>query len=152
MKTKKPMVAKINAQQKRFCELYLGSDGGVCWSNATLSYLWAYNGDNFPTKDEDGQWTTEYLTAKANGYRSLEKKVIKDYMDYILLEVGMKPEEIKKGIMEWAKQKKHPVVSLNAYEKIAKITGVLKEDTKTVDLPELVALTAMVQSILTPKK
>ena len=142
----------LNIQQKRFVHLYLGAEGGVTFSNASLSYLWAYNYDRFPVKDKDGNYTKEYNTARVEGSRMIAKPHIIAYMESLLLEVGLDPNNIKMGIAKWSRQEKHPVVALSALEKLAKITGVMKDDTKVVDLPQLVALTATIQSILTPKK
>jgi len=151
VKEKKKREDLLTPARKRFVELYLGSDGGKCWNSATMAYLWAFYGDNTPHKNKDGTFTNEYNVSKGEGYKLLAKPCVKAYYQKILSDT-FKPEEIKNGMIEWAKQKKNPVVSLSAYEKLAKITGVMKDDTKTVDLPQLVALTASIQAILTPKK
>lgn len=154
-KTKQPPSTKeskdfMNPQRIRFVHLYLGSDGGKCWSNATLSYLWAFNGDNTPSKTADGQFTPQYQTARTEGCKLLTNPSIQRYVNDLLLEVGYKPETIKKGIAKWATQEKNPVVALKALENMAKITGVMKDDSKVVDLPQIVALTEAVKHILTP--
>jgi len=151
VKEKKKKEDLLTPARKRFVELYLGSDGGKCWNSATMAYLWAFYGDNTPSKTSKGELTSEYNIAKGEGHKLLAKPCIKAYMNKILSDT-FKPEEIKNGMAEWARQKKNPIVSLNALEKIAKISGVMKDDTKTVDLPQIVALTATIQAILTPKK
>lgn len=151
VKERKKKEDLLTPARKRFVELYLGSDGGKCWNSATMAYLWAFYGDNTPSKTSKGELTSEYKVSMNEGHKLLVKPCIIAYKNKLLSDL-FKPEEIKNGMSEWAKQKKNPVVSLKAYETIAKITGVMKDDAKIVDLPQLVALTATIQAILTPKK
>lgn len=147
-KKKTPQLPKLTPQQLRFVYLYLGHEGGKAWSNATLSYFYAYYGETAKKKDKDGNWTKEYKTANVEGLRLVVKPSIKAVMDDILLESGYKPENIKKGFAKLANQQKNLPVALAAHDRMAKITGVIKDDGLKVNIPELEKLTETIRNTL----
>lgn len=143
---------KLKPAQVRFVYLYLGGEDGKCFNNATLSYLRAYDIDTRTTKDADGKYTKEYLSAKTNGGRLLTNAVIQKFKNQILLESGFNPDTIKKRFSELAYQNKHLPIAHASLRDIAKITGVIKEESKVVDIPQLEAIGENIRKILTPQK
>jgi len=71
---------------------------------------------------------------------------------HILLDQGFNTDNIKKRYVEIANQNKNLPLALSANDRIAKITGVVKDDSKQVDIPQLTELTEHIKRILTPKK
>lgn len=143
---------KLKPAQIRFVYLYLGGEDGKCFNNATLSYLRAYDIDTRTTKDADGKYTKEYLSAKTMGGRLLTNVVIQKFKNQILLESGFNPDTIKRRFAELAYQNKNLVIAHASTRDIAKIAGVIKEESKVVDIPQLEAIGENIRKILTPKK
>lgn len=139
----------------RFVYLYLGGEDGKCFNNATLSYLRAFEIET-PTvkiKQEDGSmdYSSAYKSAKQSGHRLLTNVHIQKFKSELLLEVGFKPETIKKRFAELAYQNKNLPIALTATDRVAKIAGIINDD-KKVDIPQLEALGNAIREILTPKK
>lgn len=134
----------------RFVYLYLGGEDGKCFNNATLSYLRAFEVDTSTTKQADGKYTKEYLNAKTRGYELVTNRDIQNLKQAILLENGFDINTVKRRFAELAYQNKNLPIALTATDRIAKITGVLKEDSKSVDIPQLTELTEHIKAILTP--
>ncbi len=134
----------------RFVYLYLGGEDGKCFNNATLSYLRAFDVDTATTKQADGKYTKEYLNAKTRGYELVTNRDIQNLKQAILLENGFDINTVKRRFAELAYQNKNLPIALTATDRIAKITGVLKEDSKSVDIPQLTELTEHIKAILTP--
>lgn len=142
--------AKLNDRQKRFVHLYAGAEDGKCFGNATLAYFTAYYPEETKKKDDKGEYTVEYLTAKSNGYKLLTNTYIQKYRDELHLKIGFDPETIKKRYSELAGQNKNLPIALTANDRRAKIAGVIKEDVK-VDIPQLEELGKAIKTILQPK-
>lgn len=141
------LASKLKPQWLRFVYLYLGAENGIAYGNATMAYFYAYNGEDAETKDKNNLYTKEYKTAKTEGNSLLTKPDIKAVIGELLVGSGYSPENIKKGIAELAFQRKNLPIALSAYEKMAKISGLLKED-NTVNVPELEKLTDAIKKIL----
>lgn len=139
---------KLTPQQLRFVYLYLGHEGGKAWSNATLSHFFSFQPEGTPRKTKDGQFTKEYKISSVTGHKLLGNTSIKAAIDDILLESGYKPENIKKGFAKLANQQKNLPVALAAHDRMAKITGVIKDDGLKVNIPELEALTKTIRDAL----
>lgn len=147
------LTTKLKPAQVRFVYLYMGSEDGKCFNNATLSYITAYNIDTSLRRNEKtGKFTNEYLTAKTCGYELLTKPDIQKLRHHILIDQGYNTENIKKRYAEIASQNKNLPLALSATDRIAKITGIIKDDSKQVDIPQLTELTEHIKRILTPKK
>lgn len=144
------LTKKLKPSNIRFVYLYLGGEDGKCFNNATLAYLRAYEIETRTTKDADGNYTSEYKSAKTNGSRLLTNADIQKYKDAVLLHAGFNPDTVKRRFAELAYQNKNLPIALTATDRIAKITGVLKEDSKSVDIPQLTELTEHIKAILTP--
>jgi hypothetical protein len=134
----------------RFVYLYLGGEDGKCFNNATLSYLRAFDIETSVTKDKDGKYSKEYLNAKVRASELLTNRNIQELRNAILLESGFEVDSIKKRFAELAYQNKNLPIALTATDRIAKISGVLKEESKVVDIPQLTELTEHIKAILTP--
>lgn len=141
----------LNEKQKRFVHLYIGAEDGRSFGNATDAYLRAYYGDGTPKRNPDGSYSKAYETARTNGSALLANTRIQEYKSHLELEVGFKPEEIKKRFSQLANQNKNLPVALSANEKRAKIAGVIKDEAK-VDIPQLEAIGQTLKTLLTPKK
>lgn len=144
------LTAKLKPAHIRFVYLYLGSEDGKCFNNATLAYLRAYEIETRTTKDADGKYSPEYLSAKSSASALLTTPNIQKYKDAVLLHAGFNPDTVKRRFAELAYQNKNLPIALTATDRIAKITGVLKEDSKSVDIPQLTELTEHIKAILTP--
>jgi hypothetical protein len=144
--------SKLKPAQMRFVYLLLGAEDGKCFNNGTLAYLRAYDIDTRTTRDADGKYSSEYLSAKANASRMITNANIQKFKNQILLESGFNPDTIKKRFAELAYQNKNLVIAHASTRDIAKIAGVIKEDSKTVDIPQLEAIGESIRNILTPKK
>lgn len=150
----KTLMAKLKPAMIRFVYLYLGAEDGKCFNNATLSYIRAYDIDTPITKVklEDGKedYTNAYKSAKQMGYALLTKVDIQKLKHHILLKQGYEPDSIKKRFAELSQQNKNLPIALTATDRMAKIAGVIKEDSKSVDIPQLTELTDHIKKILTP--
>lgn len=144
------LLKKLNPAKVRFTYLYMGGEDGKCFNNATLSYIRAYEIETSLTKDKDGKYSTEYLSAKQCGYKLLTSIDIQRLRHILLLESGFDPDTIKKRYAELAYQNKNLPIALTATDRIGKITGVIKEDKTSVDIPQLQELTDHIKAILTP--
>ena len=140
----------LNERQKRFVHLYLGAEDGKSFGIATDAYFRAYS-ETAEKKDKDGNYTSEYLTAKTNGNKLLSNTYIQAYIKQIELEVGFSSDEIKRRYSQLANQNKNLVVALSANDKRAKIAGVVKDDVK-LDIPQLEELGQSLKQLLTPKR
>lgn len=159
--TSKPKTAKIDPlekvgsvlteRQKRFAQLWLGHEDGKSFGNSSDAYLRAYYGDGTSKKDKDGAYTPEYNSARANGARLLANANIRKYIEKVQLEVGFKPETIKRRFSALADQNKNLPVALAANDKRARIAGVIRDEAK-VDIPQLEALGSAIKTLLTPAK
>jgi hypothetical protein len=134
----------------RFVYLYLGSEDGKCFNNATLAYIRAYNIETSVVKDKDGKYSKQYLSSKSSGYDLLTKPDIQAFKNAVLLESGFNPDTIKRRFAELAYQNKNLPIAHASTRDIAKIAGVMKEDSKSVDIPQLTELTDHIKKILTP--
>lgn len=144
------LTKKLKPAMIRFVYLYLGGEDGKCMNNATLSYIRAYGIETSVVKDKDGKYSKEYLSSKSSGYDLLTKPDIQKFKNAVLLEAGFEPDTIKKRFAELAYQNKNLPIAHVALRDIAKISGVMKEDTKSVDIPQLTELTEHIKAILTP--
>lgn len=158
-KDKKPKLSELETllttlkpSMIRFVYLYLGAEDGSGFNNATISYIKAYDIETSLRRDSQGKYSKEYLTSKTSGYELLTKPDIQRLKHLILLESGFNPESIKKRFTELGYQNKNLIVAHNAIRDVAKISGVMKEDSKVVDIPQLQQLTEDIKKILTPKK
>jgi len=162
-------MAKKSSQQKidtlmnrmkpshiRFVYLILGDEDGKCFNNATLSYIRAFNIDTPLTKvrlpDGTEGYSSEYKSAKSSAYELLTKPDIIALRHEILLELGFKPETIKKRFAELAYQNKNLPLAHASLRDMAKMAKMLDEDPKRVDIPQLDELSKSIKDILTPKK
>lgn len=140
----------------RFVYLLLGSEDGRCFGNATLSYIRAFNIETVTTKvkqtDGSTDYTKEYKSSKSSGYDLLTKPDIQKFRSTILLEQGYNPDNIKKRFAELANQNKNLPIALASTDRMAKIAGVLKDENKNVDIPQLAELTDVIKGILSPAK
>lgn len=150
----KTLMTKLKPAMIRFVYLYLGAEDGKCFNNATLSYLRAYDIDTVTTKvkQENGaeDYTSAYKSAKSKGYDLLTKPDIQKFKHHVLLKQGYEPDNIKKRFAELSQQNKNLPIALTATDRMAKIAGVIKEDSKSVDIPQLTELTDHIKKILTP--
>jgi len=144
--------AKLKPSHVRFVYLFLGSEDGSCFNNATRAYIKAYDIDTPLIRDKDGKYSKAYLSAKVNASQLLTSANIQKFKNSVLLEAGFSPDTIKKRFSELAYQNKNLPIALTATDRIAKIAGVIKEDSKSVDIPQLEAIGESIRAILTPKK
>lgn len=140
----------LKPAQIRFVYLLLGAEDGRCFNNATLSYIRAYEIETSLVRDKDGKYSKEYLGAKSSASALLTTPNIQKFKNAVLLEAGFDPDTIKKRFAELAYQNKNLPIAHVALRDIAKITGVMKEDSKSVDIPQLTELTNHIKAILTP--
>jgi hypothetical protein len=147
------LTTKLKPAMVRFVYLYMGSEDGKGFNNATLSYIIAYNVETSLRRNEKtGKYSKEYINAKTRGYELLTNRDIQKLRHHILLDQGFNTDNIKKRYVEIANQNKNLPLALSANDRIAKITGVVKDDSKQVDIPQLTELTEHIKRILTPKK
>ena len=150
------LLAKMKPTHIRFVYLLLGSEDGRCFGNATLSYIRAFDIQTVMTKVKQTNgsmdYTKEYKSAKTLAYRLLTNVDIQKLRSSILLEQGYNPDNIKKRFAELANQNKNLPIALASTDRMAKIAGVLKEETKNVDIPQLTELTDVIKGILSPAK
>lgn len=144
--------SKLKPAHIRFVYLILGGEDGKCFNNATLAYLRAFDIDTRTTRDADGKYSSEYLSSKVNASKLLTNANIQKLKNSILLETGFNPDTIKKRFSELAYQNKNLVIAHASTRDIAKIAGVIKEESKVVDIPQLEAIGENIRRILTPKK
>lgn len=151
-----PIESKLKPAMIRFVYLYLGGEDGKCFNNATLSYIRAYDIDTVTMKykQENGRedYSKEYKSAKTNASQLLSNTNIQKFRDKVLLEIGYNPDNIKKRFAELAHQNRNLPIALASVDRMAKIAGVLKEDSKQVDIPQLEELGNAIKSILTPRR
>lgn len=158
MKKKAPKIKKEKKQKAdktelmkpvwiRFCYLYLGAEDGRCFNNATMAYFRAFYPDLKETKDKDGKYLPQYMTANTEGHKLLVRPRIKDFIHDMLLNQGYKPENIKKRFAELASQNKNLPLALTANDRLAKISGVLVDD-KKLDIPQLDRIGDMMKQVL----
>lgn len=143
------LISKMKPSHIRFVNLYLGGEDGRCFNNATLAYIKAFD-INTSLKKIDGKFSKEYLGAKSSASALLTSTNIQKLKHLILLEQGYKPETIKKRFTELAFQNKNLPIAHASTRDMAKIAGVMKEDSKSVDIPQLTELTDHIKRILTP--
>lgn len=148
---------KLKPAQVRFIQLYMGMEDGKCYNNATLSYLTAYNVETSTRKVKDPvtgieSYTKEYLNAKSRGYELVTNRDIQKLRNAILDDIGVNKEWIKRRYSDIASQSKNLPLSLASTDRLAKITGVVKEDSNKVDIPQLTELGETIKALLTPKK
>lgn len=150
------LIAKMKPAHVRFVYLYLGSEDGKCFNNATLAYIRAFDIDTVTTKVKQSNgstdYTKEYKSAKSAAFALLTKIDIQKLRSAILLEQGYNADNIKKRFAELAGQNKNLPIALASTDRMAKIAGVLKEESKNVDIPQLTELTNVIKGILTPSK
>ena len=148
------LMRKLKPAMIRFVYLFLGSEDGRGFNNATISYLIAYdiNTTTRKVKNDEGKedYTPQYKSAKTKGYQLLTKGDIQKLKSLILLESGFTPDTVKKRFSELAYQNKNLPVAQGSIRDIAKITGVMKEESKQVDIPQLTELTDQIKQILNP--
>lgn len=150
------LMKKLKPAQIRFVYLYMGAEDGKCYNNATASYIRAYEIDT-PTRkvklpDGSEGYTSEYKSAKTKGYQLLTNGDIQKLRNLLLSEIGIDKEWIKRRYADFAVQNKNPALALTATDRLAKITGVVIDDTKKVDIPQITELANAIKGILTPKK
>ena len=131
---------KMTPAQIRFVYLYLGSENGECFNNATRAYGLAF--------DKNLEDIKQYNTSRAEGSKLLAKPSISAFKDKVLLELGYKPETIKKRYAQLANQNTNLPLALQANDRVAKIAGVLKDDPTKVNIPELEAVATAIRKIL----
>lgn len=146
------LTAKMKPAHVRFVYLLLGGEDGKCFNNATLAYMRAFDIVCSTVKGKDGKYAKEYLGAKSSASALLTTPNIQKLRNAILLETGYNPDTIKRRFAELAFQNKNLPIALASTDRIAKITGVLKEESKNVDIPQLTELTDVIKGILTPAK
>lgn len=144
------LLNKLKPAQVRFTYLYMGAEDGKCYNNATLSYLRAYGIETSTQKQADGKYTSEYLNAKSRGYELVTKSDIQKLRNCILDEIGVDTEWIKRRYADIATQNKNLPLALASTDRLAKITGVVVDDTKKVDIPQLTELGNTIKLLLTP--
>lgn len=149
-KEKDPL-ADLKPAELRFLTLYMGGEDGKAFNNATLAYLIAYEKwtPTIMQKKKDGTYHTDYMTAKTMGYRLSTKVHIQKARTHILLEIGFKPETIKKRYAEIMSQQRNLPLALTATDRVAKIAGLITDD-KKVDIPQLTELGNAIKDLLTP--
>lgn len=150
------LTAKMKPAHVRFVYLLLGAEDGSCFNNATRAYIRAFNVDTTTrkVKQDNGKddYTKEYKNAKSRGYELVTNRDIQKLRSALLLEQGFTPESIKGRFAELAYQNKNLPIALASTDRLAKITGVLKEEAKNVDIPQLTELTDVIKGILSPAK
>ena len=146
----KELLKKMKPAHIRFTYLYMGSEDGKCFNNATLAYLKAFEIETSTRQNSEGKYTKEYIKAKQQGWRMLTNVDIQRLRHIVLLEQGFNTDNIKKRYTEIANQNKNLPLALSATDRIAKITGVIKEDSKSVDIPQLEEIGRAIKQILTP--
>lgn len=146
----KELLKKMKPAHIRFTYLYMGGEDGKCFNNATLSYIVAYNINTSLRKNAEGKYSKEYLSSKVSGFELLTNHNIQKLRHLVLLEQGYDISNIKKRYAEIANQNKNLPLALSATDRIAKITGVIKEDSKSVDIPQLEEIGRAIKQILTP--
>lgn len=150
-KEKDPL-AELKPAELRFISLYMGMEDGKGFNNATLSYLIAYDKWTPTVMQKDkktGLYEPAYNTARQEGYKLLTKPHIQKARTHILLEIGFKPETIKKRYAEIMTQQKNLPLALSATDRVAKIAGLITDD-KKVDIPQLTELGDAIKALLTP--
>lgn len=143
------LISKMKPTHIRFVNLYLGGEDGRCFNNATHAYIKAFD-INTSMKKVDGKYSKEYVGAKSSASALLTSPNIQKLKHLILLEQGYKPETIKKRFTELAFQNKNLPIAHASTRDMAKIAGVMKDDSKSVDIPQLTELTEQIKKILTP--
>lgn len=147
---------KMKPAHIRFVYLILGGEDGACFNNATRAYIRAFEIDTTTrkVKQDNGKedYTKEYKGARSSASALLTTPNIQKLRQALLLEAGFNPDNIKRRFAELAYQNKNLPIALTATDRIAKIAGVLKEETKNVDIPQLTELTDVIKGILSPKK
>ncbi len=150
----KDVLAKLSSSMKpahiRFVYLILGGEDGRCFNNATLAYIKAYELNCSLERNKDGKYSKEYLSAKSSASALLTSPNIQKFKNAVLLEAGFDPDTVKKRFAELAYQNKNLPIAHASIRDIAKITGVMKDDSKQVDIPQLAELTEAIKTILTP--
>ena len=151
------LTKKLKPAQVRFIQLYMGMEDGKCYNNATLAYLTAYNIETSTRKVKDPVtgiegYTKEYKSAKSSGYDLLTKPDIQKLRNAILDDIGVNTQWIKRRYSDIASQSKNLPLALASTDRLAKITGVVKEDNAKVDIPQLTELGETIKALLTPKK
>lgn len=145
------LLNKLKPAQIRFTYLYMGAEDGKCYNNATMSYIRAYEITTTTSKDpKTGDYTPEYKSAKTMGYQLLTKPDIQKLRTLLLTDIGVDKEWIKRRYADFAVQNKNPALALTATDRLAKITGVVVDDTKKVDIPQLTELGNTIKLLLTP--
>lgn len=144
------LLKKMKPHHIRFVTLYLGGEDGKCFNNATLAYIRAFGIETSLKRNAEGKYSKEYLGAKTNASQLLSTANIQKLKHLTLLEHGYKPETIKKRFTELAFQNKNLPIAHASTRDMAKIAGVMKEDSKSVDIPQLTELTEQIKKILTP--
>lgn len=151
--TKDPL-AELKPAELRFITLYMGMEDGKGYNNATLSYLIAYDKwtPTIMQKDKKtGLYNKVYNTARTEGYKILTKPYIQRARNHILLEIGYKPETLKKRYAEIMTQNRNLPLALASADRMAKVTGLITDD-KKVDIPQLTELGDAIKQLLTPRK
>lgn len=150
------LTAKMKPAHIRFVYLLLGGEDGACFNNATRAYIRAFEIDTTTrkVKNDAGKddYTKEYKGARSSASALLTTPNIQKLRSAILLEQGFTPESIKGRFAELAYQNKNLPIALASTDRLAKITGVLKEEAKNVDIPQLTELTDVIKGILSPAK
>lgn len=111
------MSKKLNAQQKKFCELF-ASDREF-FGNGTQSYIEAYNID----LSKKGA----YLSAKANAYRLLTKDYILKYIDELFEARGLNDTFVDKQLEKLITQDAEFNVKIKAISEYNKLKGRITE-------------------------
>lgn len=151
------LMKKLKPAQVRFIQLYMGMEDGKCYNNATLAYLTAYDIDTPTRRVKDSvtgkeDYTAQYKSAKTNGYKLLTNADIQKLRNAILDDIGINTQWIKRRYSDIASQSKNLPLALASTDRLAKITGVVKEDNTKVDIPQLTELGETIKALLTPKK
>ncbi len=151
------LTKKLKPAQVRFIQLYMGMEDGKCYNNATLAYITAYDIDTPLRRIKDPKtgiedFTAQYKSAKTSGYRLLTSVDIQKLRNAILDDIGVNTQWIKRRYSDIASQSKNLPLALASTDRLAKITGVVKEDNTKVDIPQLTELGETIKALLTPKK
>lgn len=132
--------SKLKVAEIRFIHLYLGSEGGACWNNATRAYCVAYDKDE--TKEK------ELKVCRTLGSRLLAKVDIQEYRTHLLGKHGYTEDSIKQRFGALSIQDSNLGVALASTDRMAKIAGVIKDDGLKLNIPELTKLGEDIKNIL----
>jgi hypothetical protein len=156
LKILKDLEAKLKPAEIKFVRQYIGmEEEGRGWNNATISYAIAFDREDDLKKVYDPEqkkmvYSPGYAVCRSEGSRLLSKPNIFAYRQARLDEFYTE-DRIKRRYSEIGWQNKNLAVALSGVDRVAKIKGILKDDSMKVDIPQLEALTSGIKTILEKK-